>query len=69
MRGGGRETNWQVDVVDKLSQGGSRLQCSILSKLWRLKNCEEHVPISADIYSPFAGLMFCQIEPVYLDSP
>lgn len=40
-----------------------------VKSLWRLKNFEERLPISAVINSPFAGWMFCQIEPVYLDGP
>lgn len=67
--GGGREKNWQADVVDKLSRGDLTFTVFYVKSLWRLKNFEERLPISAVINSPFAGWMFCQIEPVHLDGP
>lgn len=52
MRGGGKEKNWQVDAVDKLSWGGSHLQCSMSKALETEKSCEERVLKSADICPP-----------------
>lgn len=61
-RGRGREKNWQVQSVT----GGFAFATVCVKSLWnRLNNFKELLPTSAVIYSPVAGLSFCQIESVF----
>lgn len=48
--------------------GGLTFTPVCVKSLWnRLNKFRELLPTSAVISSPFAGLLFCQIEPVLLD--